>query len=173
MAMIVAVVMRMIVIVGMIVVVAAMAMIVTMVVAVMVIIGRRSGNLAPLGAKARQLQSSREEHQGDQPRDIHRFLNEIADLQPEQVDSVAGRRNIPPDQHRHRCQQHNANPAPAPEDASQPLPIDGTQPEGHPAHQGQPGPQQRQDRPHHIENRLEQRTKRLKQLDDRVHVRAA
>ena len=174
MAMIVAVVMRVIVIMGMIVVVPTVIVpTVAVIVTVVVIIGRRSGDVAPLRAEARQLQGTREEHQGDESRDVDGFLDEIADLEAKQIDPVARGGEISPDQDRHRGQQHDANPAPTGQQPPQALPIDGTQPEGDPAHQGEPRPQQREHRPHHIENRLEQRTERLKQVDDRIHVRAA
>lgn len=166
MALIVAVVMRMVVIMRMIVIVTAMSVIVTMVVAVVVIIGGRSRHFAPLRAEARQLQSPRQEHQGDQSGDIDGLLNEIADLETEQVGPVAGGREISPDQNGHRGEQYNANPASAGQHTPQPLPIDGTQPEGDPAHQRQPRAQQRKDRPNHIENRLEQQTERLNKVDE-------
>lgn len=174
MAMIVAVVMRVIVIMGMIVVVPAVivptvAVIVTMV----VIVCRGGGDLAPLRAEARQLQGSGEEHQGNESRDVDGFLDKIADLKAKQIDPIARGGEISPDQDRHRGQQHDANPAPTGQQTPQALPIHGTQPEGDPAHQGEPRPQQREHRPYHIENRLEQRTERLKQVDDRIHVRGA
>ena len=179
MAMIVAVVMRVIVIMGMIVVVPAVVVpavivpTVAVIVTMVMIIGWWSGDVAPLRAEARQLKGAREEHQGDESRDVDCFLDEIADLEAKQIDPVARGGEISPDQDRHRGQQHDANPAPTGQQPPQALPIHGTQPEGDPAHQGEPRPQQREHRPHHIENRLEQRSERLKQVDDRIHVRAA
>lgn len=115
---------------------------VTVIMAMMMVIGWRGRNVTPLSTKSGELQCPGEEHQRDQPRNIDRLLDEIADFQSEEVDPLPRRGDISPDQDRHGRQQDDADPAPASQQRPQSLPIHRTKPEGDPTDQGQPRPQQ-------------------------------
>src|SRR5262245_53838266 len=64
--------------------------------------------LAAAGAKAGKLECTGNEHDAGEPRNVHRLFDEIANPEPEEIHPAA-RRHVPPDEHGHESDQHEAD----------------------------------------------------------------
>lgn len=72
---------------------------------------RRESQLAPLGAEARELQRSGQEHQNHQSGDVNRLLNHGADPQPLYVSRPRVGGDVTPDEDRQKGEEENSDPA--------------------------------------------------------------